>query len=150
MCHVLHFFCYNRSLVGRQHWRWRQQAENIWPLLIKLNFWKNLKPLQCPKKSLQEMKESHFHHLEDFWRTKISCCKIWGGAILFSGKEKRRCRNNPESSEESEDEGSNINLILALKVVRKYAQKSNMANDVKSEEYWEEFNYGKEQPEASN
>ena len=41
--------------------------------------------------------------------------------------------NNPESSEdeeESEDEGSNI--ILVLKVVRKYAQKSNMANKVMS------------------
>ena len=45
-------------------------------------------------------------------------------------KRKSRCRNNPESSEESEDEGSNINLILALKVVRKYAQESNMAKEV--------------------
>ena len=40
---------------------------------------------------------------------------------------KRRRRNNPEFSEDEEESGDEepeINLILALKVIRKYAQKS--------------------------
>ena len=48
---------------------------------------------------------------------------------------KRRRRNNPEFSEDEEESGDEepeINLILALKVIRKYAQKSNMSTEIMS------------------
>ena len=46
---------------------------------------------------------------------------------------KRRRRNNPEFSEDEEESGDEepeINLILALKVIRKYAQKSNISTEI--------------------
>ena len=71
-----------------------------------------------------------FSSFRGFLKNKDQLLQDMGRRDSIFRKEKRRCRNNPESSEESEDEGSNINLIHALKVVRKYAQKSNMANEV--------------------
>ena len=49
--------------------------------------------------------------------------------------EAKRRRNNPECSEDKEESGDDepdINLILALKVIRKYTQKSSMATEVMS------------------